>query len=113
MTIDTQPHGGLPTTIVRRRMGRFDWLVSDSFLNSDWMSRLERPGQLLQPPAEPLKKSVVPGREVVRVRVDGTTTVDVAVKHFTPRGLVEIVKSSCRGSPAYRAFHLARRIEAT
>jgi len=97
--------------IVRRRMGRFDWLILDTFQNAAWLRRFEQPETMIQPPAEPLKKAA-PGRGVFRVRLDDPATADVAVKHSTPRGLVEFLKWSWRGSPATRAFHLARQIQA-
>lgn len=110
MTNDTQLHGDLPATVLRRRLGRFNWLIPESFRDAGWLNRLEQPGQLLQPPAEPLKQAVAPRREVMRVRLDDATIADVVVKRFTPRGFAEIIKWSWRASPAYRAFHLARQI---
>jgi tRNA A-37 threonylcarbamoyl transferase component Bud32 len=111
MTNNPQPNASLPGRIVRRRMGRFDWLIIDTYQNAAWLRRLEQPETMIQPPAEPLKKAA-PGWEVVRVRLDDPATADLAVKHSTPRGLVEFLKWSWRGSPATRAFHLARHIQA-
>jgi hypothetical protein len=112
MTNDSQIHDGLPATALRRPLGRFNWLIPEPFREARWLNRLEQPGQLLLPPAEPLKQATARLREVVRVRFDDETIGDVVVKHFTSRGFVETIKWSWRVSPACRAFHLARQVAA-
>jgi len=111
MSNDTQANACSPVSIVRRRLGRFDWLISGSFEWSAWLHQLEHPEGFLEPPAEPLKQTV-PGREVVRTRLGMPAAVELAVKHSTPRNLPEAIKWSWRGSTAFRAFQLAQRIHA-
>jgi hypothetical protein len=100
------------TEVVRRRLGGFDWLIPAQFEGMAWLGNLENPRRLLEPPAEPLKRFMAAGREVVRVRRDDATGGDLVVKHFTPHGLAEIIKWSWRASPACRAFEMARHLQA-
>jgi tRNA A-37 threonylcarbamoyl transferase component Bud32 len=111
MSNDTQSTVSSPSTLVRRRLGRFHWVTSGPFEQAPWLNRLEHPETLLKPPAEPLKQSL-PGREVVRVRLGQSAGAEVVVKHSTPRGLAEAIKWSWRGSTAVRAFELAQRLRA-
>jgi len=108
MSNHTQIDANSCMAIQRRRVGKFNWLIGDQFLNATLLDRLEEPEKLLQPPAEPLKNAG-PGREVVRLQFDNIA-MDVVVKRFTPRGLVQNLKWIWRTSPAYRAFHLAGKI---
>jgi hypothetical protein len=105
--LDREP----PTLVSRRRVGRFDWWIAEPFQYENWVNRLAQPQQLLESPAEPLKQ-IIPGREVVRVRLKDPDLVDLVVKRFIPRGLVETAKCSWRVSRALRAFRLARQIAA-
>ncbi|MCW5553379.1 MAG: hypothetical protein KIS67_14610 [Verrucomicrobiae bacterium] len=110
MTNVSQIQDCLPATVLRRRAGRFNWLIPESFRDARWLDQLEQPALLLQPPAQPLKPATMLRREVVRVRLDDTTTGEVVVKRFAPHGFVKTIKWSLRVAPALRAFHLARQI---
>ena len=111
MSNNTQIDPDAATAVQRRRVGEFKWLIGKQFLNTAFLARLERPEQLLLPPAVPLKKAA-PGREVVRFQLDDPAITEAVVKRFTPRGLLQNLKCVWRLSPAYRAFHLARQITA-
>lgn len=97
-------------TVQRFRLGKFNWLALPQLLPVPLLSRLEQPEQLLLPPANPLKKVITPGREVVRLCSGETANTEVVVKHFTPRGLGQHIKWTWRASPAIRAFCLAREL---
>jgi len=103
---------GSSAGVLEQRLGGFRWSISESLDRAAWLERLQNPQRLLQEGTETMKGHVVLGREIVRVRVDRTAAGDVVIKHFEPRGLAEILKWACRASPAYRAFRLARQIQA-
>ncbi|HOX57760.1 MAG TPA: lipopolysaccharide kinase InaA family protein [Candidatus Paceibacterota bacterium] len=98
-------------SVLRQRVGSFDWLIAAQSDSQPLLADLIDPAWLLRPPAEPLKRVVVSGREVVRVRGTEPGGGDLVVKHFSPRGLTEMIKWGWRGSPAYRAFHLAWQLQ--
>jgi tRNA A-37 threonylcarbamoyl transferase component Bud32 len=96
---------------IRRRMGGFDWLVAGDCGRATWLARLDQPGNLLLPPAEPLKPPGAPWRAVARVRLGDAADSDAVVKRFRPRNWIETLKWMWRGAPAIRAFELARELE--
>jgi tRNA A-37 threonylcarbamoyl transferase component Bud32 len=95
--------------VIRKQLGRYDWLLEASCQNTAWLERLGHPGQLLMPPARPLKNAR-PGREVVRTKLPDEHPAEVVVKRFIPRTLTEIIKFVWRDSPAWRAFKLAHQM---
>ena len=104
--------GQSPGPVRQQRLGAFDWLIAEQFEPRVRLDLLENPQRLLAAPSQPLKRVVVPGREVVCRPAADAAAGGVVVKHFTPRGPLEAIKWSWRASPARRAFELARQIQA-
>lgn len=96
----------------RLRTGAWSWLINSRFADSRFLERLERPRELMLPPAQLIERTPPrPSSRFARLVLPEWPDLPLFIKFHKPRGFWASCKDCFRHAPARRAFANALRLQ--